>query len=744
MTRRHPVAALVLAVAVVLAGLGWAWSTRPVDKPSPDTRSNGLVVVGLGGVSWNDVTAASAPTLWGLLRDGAAGAVTVKTRGTATCPTDGWATLGAGEGTGLDTLSPDAAHCPSLPTVTSAGAGSADVGPASIEGFGELAARAAAASTPARLGQLGTALTSAGRCAQAIGPGAALALAGPDGTVERYSAYGTDQLVERLAGCTVSLIDIGTVHDPHDEASTVTHSAPTTADLTLAQLDDRVRTVLRAAPAQADVIVVGVDTATPDASRQTLQVLAATGPNFPPGTLRSASTRITGVVQLSDLTATITALASAPALSGIGGRPVVNLTASDNSEAAAGAKRARLDDIDTLTSAMTHVVPPFLTVFLGLLLVGLLVSSVVWHRAPPWRESQTRPRVLRWARRSAMIVASMPAATFLANLVPWWRLSTGTVGRTAALLVVVAVIAVAIAAVCIKGPWRTSALGPLAACAAITVLVIGADLVTGSRLQTASVFGLQPLVGGRFYGMGNVAFALYGSATLLLAGAVGSALARRSGRVAATVAVVAISAIALAIDVAPMWGADFGGPMSLVPAVGYLAIRAWGARVRLASVLVTGVVAGGLVALVAWLDWRGPAEDRTHLGRFVQTLLDGDALPIVQRKITQNIDTALSAPWLLVVGLVLMTPMVIAVLRPGTFGTGPWKALVDEEPLVRHSVVAVLVMCLIGLLTNDTGTAIPPTAAILVFPLLVGAVMHHQRIALTRRPVRRRSDRIRL
>ena len=47
------------------------------------------------------------------------------------------------------------------------------------------------------------------------------------------------------------------------------------------------------------------------------------------------------------------------------------------------------------------------------------------------------------------------------------------------------------------------ALGPPGVVAAVTVAVIGLDVMTGSRLQLGTPFGLSALAAGRFYGVGN-------------------------------------------------------------------------------------------------------------------------------------------------------------------------------------------------------------------------------------------------
>jgi hypothetical protein len=295
--------------------------------------------------------------------------------------------------------------------------------------------------------------------------------------------------------------------------------------------------------------------------------------------------------------------------------------------------------------------------------------------------------------------------------------------------------------VCLKGPWSSSSLGPLAAMCAVTAGVIGIDLLTGSRLQISSIFGLQPLVGGRFYGMGNVAFALYAAAVLLLCAALAHALMRRGAPRLAVCAVVLVGGCALAVDVLPAWGADFGGPIALVPALGFLLMGVMGWRTSVRNVSLVLLAAGLVVGLVCYLDWRRPVAERSHPGRFLQTVIDGGAWDVVSRKLWANVDLAVAMPALLVVVIALMVVVVTVVLRPGILGTEPLRRLLEEAPIMRRGLLSVIVMAVIGFLTNDSGAAIPPVAAIFTVPLVVSAVMHFLAIEARRAPVRRRRDR---
>jgi hypothetical protein len=725
--RRHPVKTLVVLLLVMVAALTLAYvkrTTVPVPPTSQPKPGESLVVVGLGGLSWDDVSAEDTPILWGLLRDGSAASVSVKSLRLTTCPTDGWATVSAGEAAGPDTTE-SRPQCTPLPSV----AGDATTGYRVI-GFDALAAASREAEFRAQLGLLGDSFAAAKTCIQAVGPGAGLAAATGDGKVAKYSPFQATTLVSDLAQCPVSIVDVGGISS--------TDPNPTRHLEQINGIERRIELVMDAMPNGADLVVAGL--ADRD-QQERLRLLTASGPHYAPGLLASASTRMVGIAQLSDITATILQRGGVEPQAAIGGRALSVVPSANNSESTAAAKLTVLTDIDTKADAMHDVVAPFLLIWLVGTALAMVVLWLVMRRARPWNRRFTRARVLRLVRLVGLVSAAMPAATFLANLVPWWRWSTNTVVLVAVLLVLVLAISSVLTLACLQGPWSSSALGPLAAMSAITAGVIGIDLLTGSHLQISSIFGLQPLVGGRFYGMGNVAFALYAAAVLLLCAAIAHALVRRDSPRLAVFAVVVIGGVALAVDVLPAWGADFGGPIALVPALGFLLMGVMGWRTSVRNVSIVLLVAGLVVGLVCYLDWRRPESERSHPGRFLQTVIDGGAWDVMSRKLWANVSLAVHLPVLLLVVVALMVVVVMIVLRPGILGTEPLRRLLEEAPLMRRGLLSVIVMAVIGFLTNDSGAAIPPVAAIFTVPLVVSAVMHFLSIEARNAPVRRRRDR---
>jgi hypothetical protein len=725
--RRHPVKTLVVLLLVMVAALTLAYvkrTTVPVPTTTQPEPGESLVVVGLGGLSWDDVSAEDTPILWGLLRDGSAASVSVKSLRLTTCPTDGWATVSAGEAAGPDTTE-SRPQCTPLPSV----AGDATTG-FRVIGFDALAAASREAEFRAQLGLLGDSFSAAKTCIQAVGPGAGLAAATSDGKVAKYSPFQATTLVSDLAQCPVSIVDVGGISSTDPDP--VRHLEKING------IERRIELVMDAMPNGADLVVAGL--ADRD-QQERLRLLTASGPHYAPGLLASASTRLVGVAQLSDITATILQRGGVEPQAAIGGRALSVVPSANNSESTAAAKLTVLTDIDTKADAMHDIVAPFLIVWLVGTALAMLVLWLVMRRARPWNRRFTRARVLRLGRLVGLVSAAMPAATFLANLVPWWRWSTNTAVLMALLLALVLAISSVLTLACLRGPWSSSALGPLAAMSAVTAGVIGIDLLTGSHLQISSIFGLQPLVGGRFYGMGNVAFALYGAAVLLLCAALAHALVRRDSPRLAVFAVVIVGGVALAVDVLPAWGADFGGPIALVPALGFLLMGVMGWRTSVRNVSIVLLVAGLVVAVVCYLDWRRPESERSHPGRFLQTVIDGGAWDVMSRKLWANVSLAVHLPVLLLIVVAVMVVAVMIVLRPGILGTEPLRRLLDEAPLMRRGLLSVIVMAVIGFLTNDSGAAIPPVAAIFTVPLVVSAVMHFLSIEARNAPVRRRRDR---
>jgi hypothetical protein len=318
----------------------------------------------------------------------------------------------------------------------------------------------------------------------------------------------------------------------------------------------------------------------------------------------------------------------------------------------------------------------------------------------------------------AITAAAVPVSTFLANLLPWWRFSVPMVSVVAS----VALFATAISALALLGPWRRQLFGPLIVVCITTMAVLALDVMTGSRLQLSSLMGLQPVIGGRFYGMGNVTFALFATATLMLCTAVGDHLVTIGQPRYAAAAVAAIGMGAVIVDASPSLGSDLGGPPALLPAVILLVLAVLQVKLTWRLVLAIG---GGVVAflvLLGLLDWLRPAESRSHLGRFVQTILNGGAWDIIVRKLGQNITLLFGNPLSLLIPVVLVLFAYI-LARPTWWAAAPLRRSFARVRLLRPGLISIMVMWVIGAALNDSGAAIPAVGATLACPLVIAVAL---------------------
>ena len=153
-------------------------------------------------------------------------------------------------------------------------------------------------------------------------------------------------------------------------------------------------------------------------------------------------------------------------------------------------------------------------------------------------------------------------------------------------------------------------------------------------------------------------------------------------------------------------GSDFGGVIALTPAVLWLMLALSGVKITWPKLLVIAGAALLVVAAISVLDWlRGP-DQRSHLGNFVQRVLDGDALDVISRKAVASAETIASPLGIgsLLIGvalwIVIMTWVVPRV----------WP----DFTTVRSTLIAVLIVAILGTLLNDGGSSVWLTATAVV------------------------------
>ncbi|MEU6412647.1 hypothetical protein [Microbispora sp. NPDC046933] len=691
--RRRPVGLLASILALVVAAL--VLPVSPASAARQATAVTGrVVVIGVPGLRWDDLDPRLTPALWGLAARGSSASLSTRAvppEGLpVTCPAAGWLTVSAGQRAGAP-----GAGCGPLPEPVTAADGTA-----TIPNWSELVAVQQAGPFKARLGLLADAVTAAGGKIAAIGPGAALAAADLSGRVATYAAAPAalpDLTPYALVVAEAGEITRAQADDQADDGrGQARRAAVSAADRTVAE-------VLARVPAGSAVLVAGLSDSPGrgEGSIAHLHVAIAAGGPYGHGWLTATSTRQRALVTITDVTATVTHLLGVPTPEGAVGRAWSGGGAAPPvTEAARG-----LADADLASQVLREVREPFFITLVAaqLLFYGLAAVVVRRHR-----------RMLTTTRVVATVSGALPVSIFLAQLVPWW----GFAHPMPALLGTILGFAVLVAGLAYAGPWRRHVLGPPAVVAGISSLALLADVVTGSRLQVNAVAGYEPVTGGRFYGFGNMAFAVYSTGTILLLAAVACVLRRRP-RLAVAVCV-AYGLLAIVGDGWPTWGADFGGVPSFVLGVAVCVLMVSGRRVSVVRLGLIAVAGAALITLIAVLDWLRPADQRTHLGAFVQQVVGGEGGSVVGRKLGAMLHTLGNLP-LTLLSLVALAFLFLVLARPSRWGAPALSLAYERAPELRGGLFGALTAAFAGFLINDSGIAIPAMALTVAVPLTLAA-----------------------
>jgi hypothetical protein len=617
--------ALLLLLAGLFAALRGLHGLAEPPVPVAVARDQ-VVVVGVTGRT--SLTAADRAVLADHLDDAEVGSVSIRPRYVGDCAAAGWTTLGAGRRAAVGELCDP------------------QVAGGRVTDWPARQAAAAARRGDARLGTLARSVEG---CVGAVGPGAALAAARPDGSVPGYRTAAQFMADAMSTSCPVTLVDAG-------------------AD------SDAVITRLAADPARA-LIVTGVGTAA-GSDDPSLQVVYRLGTTVP-GWLTSASTRREGIITLTDLTRTLVdhdAPPGAAAPTDVDGAPLAVEPAAITVPAATqhlAAVRALSDDV-----VVGYEV-------LGLFGAFWFVVMVV----------QALRR--RWALPRLVLAygSVLSAVMMLTGAVPWNRAAhPGPVlGATVVGLSVLLTAAVLLLARRLRVP--AAVVGCALAVTAFTV-----DAALGAPMQAGSMLNSRPVFGLRWYGFGNVTFAAYATSGLFLAGWIAHRQLLAGHRRAAVLAVAVTGAGTVVCEGWPSMGTDFGGVIALTPPVLWLLLVVSGVRVTWPRLLVVGLGAVVAVGAISVLDWaRGP-DRRSHLGNFVQRVLDGDAVDVVSRKAVASAETFVSP--LGIPSILLGTVAWVVVFRYAL------PFLRQDFSTLRAVLVASLATGVLGTLLNDGGASV--------------------------------------
>jgi len=735
----------VVAVGAALAA-GGAASAPPAEggppaaasahaqASAPATVGDGppggpAVLVGVPGLRWEEVGPETMPELWALAGESAIGNMSIRTATSRTCPVDGWLTVSAGQRAFSLRQQYSICELPVPPERSDGGA--------VVPDFEDHVEVNADSPYGAQVGLLGRSVHEMGGTTLAVGPGAALAAADEDGRVDRYLS-GTEALrrtdMESSWLTVVALDPLADLYlDPPEHPEATPDEEESTANSeeepepepgpvqerqrreALAEVDAELGRVLDALPENATLMVAGVSVEA-GASRLNAALLHGPGPEaagYGGGYLRSESTRRNGLVTLTDATMTLVQSMGTEPTRAMVGR---SWSAVERPEGT-GRSVGDLTDFSTAADVVQALMAGFFSLLVALQLLIYAAAAYAVHRYGE-RNRTRRAQALAVTRVVALGGAAVPVSSYLANLVPWWSSAVPQIALPVCVLACDALVVL----VATAGPWRRTVLGPMTVVAGITTAVLFVDMCTGSNLQMNSPTGYTPIVAGRFYGLGNIAFATFATGMLMLVAGIAHFLIERGRRRAAVVSASVIGLATMVVIGTPGLGTDFGGLIAILPGLAVTVLMIAGHRVtvwRMALVCAAGAV---LLAAVSYWDYLGPPAERSHFGLFAEQVLRGEAGPVVARKLGAMLGTL--GNWQLTLLAACALLFLFAVLnKPTNWRMGALQRTYEYAPTLRAGLTGSLVTALVGFAANDSGIAIPALALTVAVPLTLSAAI---------------------
>jgi hypothetical protein len=160
--------------------------------------------------------------------------------------------------------------------------------------------------------------------------------------------------------------------------------------------------------------------------------------------------------------------------------------------------------------------------------------------------------------------------------------------------------------------------------------------------------------------------------------------------------------------------------IAFIPGLAATALLVSGRRISLLKLGLLGTGATAIVLVVAFLDHLRPAEEQSHLGRFIGDALNGQGTPVVSRKITAMLHS-FTNPNLTPIMLAAAFFLALVLLRPWRPATAPLRQVYADAPFLRSGLIGVLITLVLGAVVNDSGVSIPAIGLTVAVPLALAA-----------------------
>lgn len=430
--------------------------------------------------------------------------------------------------------------------------------------------------------------------------------------------------------------------------------------------------------------------------QQQTTIFVAAGNSIPKGYTSSATTRRQGVVTLVDIAPTILAELDVALPKDMSDTLLDWQKSSDSITS----REKRLVKINDQAIVRDRSIKPVTNFLIVAFIFSVLVAMIAFTRPKRWR---------KYAEFLALACAIYPTTTYLIQP------AILSIEKSFGFIAVFAILSSsgALLAMWAAKKWNYPVV--ILAIASSSLFVQCFDIVFGGNLQFNSFFGYSPIVAGRFAGFGNQSFAIVAICSVVIVAMVKELTHDLSKDIQKKInlALLAFLVLVVIIDGAPYFGSDVGGVLAIIPTIFVVGIMLFEKRVNIKALFLASFVTVGVITTFALIDLARPVSKRTHLGRFAQSLKEGQAGIIIERKIFANLKILTGSVWAIVVLFSIIYLMFLVLSKKQYF-----QNVNSSFPGFKYLIVPGSVVAVLGMFLNDSGVAIPA----MMFIFLTGVI----------------------
>lgn len=429
-------------------------------------------------------------------------------------------------------------------------------------------------------------------------------------------------------------------------------------------------------------------------SIEELTIFIAAGKEIPKGFSASGITRREGIVALADIAPSILAF--------YGIEPPENMVDTSigyqRDDSSFEARISELKRINAGALARDGAFNSVSIVFILLVCVAGALSIVCY------KTKRYKPI----AKYLALLSMVMPTVSFLLLPMMLWL-------ETSRLIVMAFVLFSAIfSAIAFVAGQRWGYKTVILVIVAFNIIMQCLDILFGGYFQLNSLFGYSAIVAGRFAGYGNLTFSIISISAVVFVAVVKQIALEKGGNQKRINIFLSLFLIAILIFIGiPYLGSDVGGVLAMTPTICIAVLMLYEKRINVKSLLYACATTFVAISIFSIFDLSRPTSQRTHLGRFVYVLINGDAGAVIERKIISNVTIFTNA---MVACIIIIATLFLLFLF-----MYPERFIAERKtryPVFAFIAYPGIVVATLGMFLNDSGVAIPGMMLAIAFPAL--------------------------